>query len=232
MNANTYEYRENEYDDHSDNESFQSALCEMYNDVLYHAVIPEEQAVYFADAFGGDEPSYAVNRSRPCLLGKHSFASCRSTTGSSTASSYLLSVGETDDDDLSYMTEGTFDGGFISTPSIELPENFSAIQISEGISSTEPSEFGLSTIGTSRETDQDTHAKELNIISPDKTAKMSNVANMAYKNNILGHKDYTIRRSSNHSDSDAGLSPPSSQSPYPECSSTYDCSEMSDITHL
>jgi len=235
MNVNSYQYKGEEYDDNSDNESFQSAqsaLCEMYNDVLCHAVIPEEDAVYFADAIGGDEPSHAVNRFRP-LTRKISFASCRSLCGSSIASSYLLSVGDThDDDDLSFMTEGSFDDGYLSTdPSIELSENFQSLGVSKGVSSSEFSDNVLS-IETSQQTDQDTHTEEPNLSSPDRTSKVKSTANSPYKNNICGHEDCGIRNSLNLSDLDAACVSNSVQTSYPDCCSTYDSSEVSELTHL
>jgi len=106
------------YDDCNDfdNDSFQSALCEMeiYNDVLFHAIIPEEEEFVFScsKVRGQSEdtiPSTHGKRERFLTANRESYLSLRSAAPSM-GSSFMLSVGDiqssgNDDDDLSYMTD-------------------------------------------------------------------------------------------------------------------------------
>jgi len=106
---------------HSDDDSFESALCEMYNDVLFHTIIPEEEEFFFSCSKvqaleNGDDqqglaplsPNNIMKRERFRMSNRESFLSLRSAAGSF-GSSFMLSVGDTQDqqydDDLSYMTE-------------------------------------------------------------------------------------------------------------------------------
>jgi len=109
-----YDVRPGDGDD-SENDSFESALCELYNDVLFHAIIPEEEEFYFSctKVRGGDSEdqtlSPTLKRERFLTANRESFMSLRSAAHT-VGSSFMLSVGEdqTYDDDLSYMTENDF----------------------------------------------------------------------------------------------------------------------------
>jgi len=100
-------------DDNSDDDSFESALCEMYNDVLFHAIIPEEEeeiqfsCVKVNGKVEDQNLSTHGRRERFLTANRDSFISLRSAAPSM-GSSFMLSVSELqscEDDDLSYMTE-------------------------------------------------------------------------------------------------------------------------------
>jgi len=103
--------------DDSEDDSFESALCEMYNDVLFYAIIPEEEEeIYFScvKMKGKDEDhNLCTNGKRERFLtaNRDSYISLRSAAPSM-GSSFMLSVSEVqscEDDDLSYMTENDMD---------------------------------------------------------------------------------------------------------------------------
>lgn len=115
INSNNTQYYDNikkSGDDNSDDDSFESALCEMYNDVLFHAIIPEEEEFHFSCVkLGGnvEDQNFSTHAHREQFLttNRESYLSLRSAAPSM-GSSFMLSVGENqscDDDDLSYMTE-------------------------------------------------------------------------------------------------------------------------------
>lgn len=122
MSSSTTKYYDGRGDDGQDSsdDSFESALCEMYNDVLFHTIIPEEEEFFFSCSKvrspleNGDDyeglaslsPNSMMKRERFRMTNRESFVSLRSAAGSY-GSSFMLSVGEDEhyDDDLSYMTE-------------------------------------------------------------------------------------------------------------------------------
>jgi len=99
------------YDDGSETDSFNSAVCEMYNDVLSHTIIPEDEEVSFSQKARKERfiasriDSFSSLKDFSLVSAKSAFPSCNS--------SYLLSVGESSitqmDDDLSFITEAEFE---------------------------------------------------------------------------------------------------------------------------
>jgi len=131
MDATSYYDSISKHHDNTDSEddSFASATsgngaqeCEMYNDVLFHAIIPEEEQISFSCSrvitTKGEGPN---NGKRELFLtaNRESYLSLR-TAASSMGSSRLLSVGEMQsniDDDLSYasfITEPDFDDRIVT----------------------------------------------------------------------------------------------------------------------
>jgi len=187
----------------------------MYNDILYHAVIPEDEEVFFDTHLPASKDKILIRRD--------SFGSCRSTTASSIGSSYMLSVGgESYDDDLSFMTELT------ETLSIDTSDNILSTEASNNTLSTEVSGISLST-ETSEYIDQDRQTRKAYNPSKQATSKSSRlrIAKLSQNRNILGHGGCHIKDAYDLSDLDAALIAPSAQTHNPECSTTLDWSEGS-----
>ena len=226
MDLSNFNYNsEHINDDDSDNESFESAMCEISNDFLFHAVIPEEEEVSFSERKRGDI-SPSANKGR-FLAGRQlhdqaqSFASCRSTTASSIDTSYLLSVGESIDDDLSIMTDWSFDDENLS---IETSKNMLSTEVSENMLSMEPS-MNMLSIEPSENSYQ--HTGEAYVRSRTTTPKTPGlkIAKSSHERSILGQGG--TKDSYNLSDLEAALISPSIRAPARECSTTLDCSDSS-----
>lgn len=113
--------------DDGSEDSFASALCEIYNDVLNHAIIPEDDEVSFSGNQFKDSTSFPLRRmSKDQFFSAHSLRNSSSsvTTSKSSicadsmASSCMLSIDDTNDDDLSYLTEPDFEEKKIITRSV------------------------------------------------------------------------------------------------------------------
>jgi len=91
--------------DDSENESFNSAFCDMYNDVLNHTYIAKDCET-FCSTKECESISPSNRRDRFYTAGRSSSLSSIAFT---TASSDMLSMSEIEDDDLSYITEPEFE---------------------------------------------------------------------------------------------------------------------------
>jgi len=116
MNANNlttayYDLKQSDGDIFYD-ESFESALYEMYNDVLSYAIIPEDEEFhvsYLEDNDDIKDETLTVSTKRERFLTGISESNIsQQSPAPSIDSSFMLSVGEIQtvtDDDLSYMTD-------------------------------------------------------------------------------------------------------------------------------
>lgn len=228
------------HDDDSDTESFesaQSALCEtgleMFNDVLCHAVIPEEEEVSFSKRTHGEDNIHPSASRGKFLTTKRicdqtsSFASCRSTATSTIGSSFLLSVCDSvanssieTDDDLSIMTDLSYgDEHHLLTDS---SDHMLSMESSANIVSLESS-INIVSLEASANIDPDTRITYSKPIS--KTPRV-NSTKISHERNILGHGG--TKNALDLSDLAAALVSPSIQRHNRECSTTLDCSDLSE----
>jgi len=199
-------------------DSFASALCEIYNDVLNVAIIPEDDEVSFSgNQFRESSPSRrmsyrdrffsATNGPPSRHVSSSATATKRSICTGSMTSSCMLSIDNTNDDDLSYITE----------------PDFEEKRVTRSVKSCNITAKDSRTSGTSR---------SLQITESDNAAP-SNLRNVSDEGDTLGlhYGMHALRLS----DLDAALVSPATLSPGLQCSdaSGYDpsLSSISGITY-
>lgn len=209
-------------------ERVESTLCEMYNDILNHVAIPEDEEVSFSEKACGDDASLLANKDA-VFIQQDSFCSCRSMASASImtiGSSYMLSAGgESEDDDLSFMTELSGVEDEIEIMSIGTSDNILLTEASESVLSTE-GESMLST-EASEYIDHDKQTGEPHIPSKYATSKTPEWLRIYRDRNILSRSACDTKGALTLSDLGAALISPSTQSPNPDCNTTLDCSDGS-----